>query len=176
MRTLFVSILLLITFSCRNNPHVTDMLEKEVYFSESIYNPLLDSIAKIIVYVDSAACGPCNMHIQEWEVKQKELRKWHPETALLFITHPYFAKIESEIKHHSLVIHCDAMNIFPQDNPFLSADPLYQTFLLDRNNRVVLVGSPIGNPKMWDLYKSTIARLVANGGTLTDRETSITRK
>ncbi|WP_256620806.1 hypothetical protein [Rikenella microfusus] len=38
--------------------------------------------------------------------------------------------------------------------------------MLDKDNRVVLVGSPIGNPKMWELYKSTIDRLVENGGIL----------
>ncbi len=60
----------------------------------------------------------------------------------------------------------DTAGVFERSNPGLPANPVFHTFLLDRENRVVLVGSPIGNAKMWDLYKSTIARLVANGGTL----------
>ena len=60
----------------------------------------------------------------------------------------------------------DTAGIFERSNPQLPENPVFHTFLLDRDNRVVLVGSPLGNPKMWELYKSTIDRLVANGGIL----------
>lgn len=33
---------------------------------------------------------------------------------------------------------------------------MYHTFLLDRQNRVVLVGNPIGNERLWELYKKEI--------------------
>lgn len=29
----------------------------------------------------------------------------------------------------------------------------YRTFLLDKNNKIQLVGSPVNNSKMWQLYK-----------------------
>ena len=32
--------------------------------------------------------------------------------------------------------------------------PNCQTFLLDSQNRVILIGNPIDNPLMWELYKN----------------------
>jgi hypothetical protein len=37
---------------------------------------------------------------------------------------------------------------------------------LDKNNRVVLIGAPTYNSKLWELYKTTITKLIENGGTL----------
>ncbi|CDN33063.1 hypothetical protein BN938_3001 [Mucinivorans hirudinis] len=35
----------------------------------------------------------------------------------------------------------------------------FHYFLLDSNYRVRLVGSPVNNPRMWQLYKTRIAEL-----------------
>ena len=70
-----------------------------------------------------------------------------------------------------LPVFYDPDGAFERANPQLPANPLFHTFLLDRDNRVVLVGSPIGNPKMWELCKSTIDRLIENGGILPKRDT-----
>ncbi|MPN28527.1 hypothetical protein SDC9_175969 [bioreactor metagenome] len=32
----------------------------------------------------------------------------------------------------------------------------YQCFLLDKDNKVLVIGNPILNPKIWDLYKQTV--------------------
>ena len=38
--------------------------------------------------------------------------------------------------------------------------PLLHTFLLDQYNKIVLVGSPIGNMRLENLYKQEILRLI----------------
>ncbi len=58
----------------------------------------------------------------------------------------------------------DSTAAFICSNPVVPQNELYHTFLLDRDDRVVLVGSPVGNPRMWDLYKRTIEKLIENGG------------
>ena len=70
------------------------------------------------------------------------------------------------VHRFDLPVFYDPDGAFERANPQLPENPVFHTVLLDRDNRVVLVGSPIGNPKMWELYKSTIARLVENGGAL----------
>lgn len=50
---------------------------------------------------------------------------------------------------------------FPALNPTLPKDPRLHVFLLDHKNRVVLVGSPIGNKNLWELYKQQIEHLTA---------------
>lgn len=38
----------------------------------------------------------------------------------------------------------------------MPTDDRFQTFLLDEENKVVLIGNPTNNPKVWDLYKQLI--------------------
>ena len=47
----------------------------------------------------------------------------------------------------------DSLNRFPKQDR-------YKTFLLDKENRVVLVGSPANNDKLWELYKQQIRKLM----------------
>jgi len=35
---------------------------------------------------------------------------------------------------------------------------------LDKDNRVVLVGNPLHNPPLWELYKRTIQKMIDNDG------------
>lgn len=58
----------------------------------------------------------------------------------------------------------DSTAAFVRANPVVPQNEHYHTFLLDRDDRVVLVGSPVGNPRMWELYKRTIEELTGNGG------------
>ena len=46
------------------------------------------------------------------------------------------------------------VNDLPDDNRFHS-------FLLDRNNKILLVGNPLGNDNLWELYKRQIRELTA---------------
>jgi hypothetical protein len=42
------------------------------------------------------------------------------------------------------------LNHFPEK-------PEYQCFLLDRDNKVLMIGNPATNPKIWELYKQTVS-------------------
>lgn len=42
----------------------------------------------------------------------------------------------------------------------LPLDSRYHAFLLNQNGEVVLVGNPIGNDKLWELYKQQIRKLM----------------
>ena len=44
------------------------------------------------------------------------------------------------------------------------ADPRFQSFLLDRNNRIVLIGNPLNGDAMWELFKSTLENMLAHDG------------
>jgi len=41
---------------------------------------------------------------------------------------------------------------FERLNPHLPKDERFHTFLLDENNKVILVGYPVNNPKLKELY------------------------
>ena len=48
-------------------------------------------------------------------------------------------------------------------NGISEKQPLLHTFLVDGDNRMVLVGSPANNDKLWVLYKQQIRRLSQGG-------------
>jgi hypothetical protein len=60
----------------------------------------------------------------------------------------------------------DDRGLFPAANPHIPADQMFHTFLIDKNGKVVLVGDPVNNPQLWELYKTTIATLIENDGVM----------
>ena len=58
----------------------------------------------------------------------------------------------------------DKYNDFRSINHSIPADSRYHTFLLDRNNRVVLVGNPLASDAMWSLFRKTLDNMLANDG------------
>lgn len=55
----------------------------------------------------------------------------------------------------------DSGGLFLKRNPRIPSGEMYHTFLLDRQNRVVLVGNPIGNERLWELYKKEIKNIIS---------------
>ena len=58
----------------------------------------------------------------------------------------------------------DSTANFINVNPSIPDDSRYHTFLLDRNNRVVLVGNPLASDAMWSLFRKTLDNMLANDG------------
>ena len=58
----------------------------------------------------------------------------------------------------------DSNAYFISANPSIPTDSRYHTFLLDRNNRVVLVGNPLSSDAMWSLFRKTLDNMLAHDG------------
>jgi len=124
---------------------------------------------KILLYVDSAGCTGCRLKLSEWkqliseadalfpgkmdflffyQPKQRDLRELALQMNMADFPYPVFLDMDNQI---------DRANRFP-------SDPSFQCFLLDRDNKVVLIGNPAVNPQIWELYKEQIsgARRTAN--------------
>ena len=136
------------------------------------------SSVKILNYFGPQECSPCRLQdLIRWQALLSDLQPDSLQRSIRFINifgvnrDVGIMKINSMTYRIDYPIFIDTIGAFERANPHLPSDPVFHTFLLDRDNRVVLVGSPIGNPKMWELYKSTIARLVENGGILPKRDT-----
>jgi hypothetical protein len=78
-------------------------------------------------------------------------KKDEKELAFLFqqngFRHPIFVDKENEI---------GKLNRFP-------STPEYQCFLLDRSNKVIIVGNPALNPGIWTLFKKIITERQSSG-------------
>ena len=114
-----------------------------------------DADYKVVTYVDSAGCTSCKLQLPRWIEFMEELEsKTKDNVPFVFVFHPKSAK---ELRH-TLRLHgfnhpvffdekddFNALNRFPDDM-------MFQTFLLDKDNKVVVLGNPVLNPLVKELY------------------------
>lgn len=114
---------------------------------------------KILTYVDSTGCTSCKLRLHEWKALIAEMDSVAKgEVNVLFFMHPKNRKeIEYILKRDQFyypvcIDEADSLNKlnhFPTDDRF-------QTFLLDKNNKVLAIGNPVHNPKVKELYMKII--------------------
>ena len=114
---------------------------------------------KIITYVDSIGCTSCNLKFAGWKNFMHVVDSLRPDSVqFLFV---FFPKKVTEI-YQSLLLDrfkypvcidkedsLNKLNNFPHNMAF-------QTFLLNKNNKVMAIGNPILNPKIKELYMKII--------------------
>lgn len=180
MRQLNLYILLLTTifFSCHSEQKkkekqiaqlVNEWQGKQILFPENaVFTRYLtdttdyqipQSDYKVLVYVDSTGCTSCKLQLHKW----KELIEYtdsmtQGEVPFLFFFHP---KDNKEIRYllkrdgFSRPVCIDMDERLNKLNKF-PADMTLQTFLLDKNNRVAVLGNPVHNTAVRDLYLKQI--------------------
>lgn len=110
---------------------------------------------KVLVYVDSIGCTSCKLQLPKW----KEMMAYvdsatNGSVPFLFV---FQSKDDKELRYilkrddFSQPICIDRNNIFNERNHF-PADLTFQTFLLDRTNKVAVIGNPVHNLQVKELY------------------------
>lgn len=130
------------------------------------------SPARLVIYTDSLSCSSCRL---KYMFEYNDILGLHEELRSefwpIFVFSPR-SGLSAEIRNTLLLyrfdypILLDDKGRFPAANPHIPADSRFHTFLLDRNGKVVLVGNPVNNPPLWELYKTTINQLIENGGNM----------
>jgi hypothetical protein len=164
---------------------VNEWMGKEILFPETvscyvggketlpeICNECFQKDFKILIYLDSTGCSSCRLNLFEWKQLVEEAdslfhgkvgfllffqQKNEKEMSYLFAFNRFDYPVFMDIKG---TINC--LNRFPKAME-------YQCFLLDSDNKVLMIGNPVLNPKIWELYKTKIAN-----GKKTDPETLTT--
>ena len=133
----------------------------------------LDIPAKMIVYFDAETCASCALsRIWEWDEVSHITLTSNGKFQTLFIFTPKqkdlqtVKRIFQGMNMENRLVYIDSLQNFISNNPIIPEDALFHTFLLDRENRIVLVGNLVHNEKLWELYEHTIDQLIENGGTL----------
>ncbi|GHT61482.1 hypothetical protein AGMMS50239_12480 [Bacteroidia bacterium] len=179
MKNLMIIILLLVLFSCKNNEKrtaaekiVAEWIGKEIRFPDKfqcnlsgedtasvVCSGLLDKEYKILLYVDSLGCTSCKLHLFDWKQLIEEANGlFNEQLSFLFFFHPKDKKeLQFLFKRDRMdyPVFIDDDNAINRLNHF-PEQPEYQCFLLDKNNRVLMIGNPALNPKIWELYKQAI--------------------
>ena len=115
---------------------------------------------KIVTYIDSVGCTSCKLQLSRWKEFMTEVDSLASSSVpFLYYFHP------KDIKELRYLTRRDGftypvcfdkedglnrLNRFPSDMAF-------QTFLLDKDNKVVAMGNPVLNPKVKELYLGLVS-------------------
>lgn len=135
-----------------------DSIIYKVLGRDTLCSDVWDKSYKIISYFDSTGCIGCRLDLRQWKRFYDTCSVYQPSISLLLVVcSSDYSFLEQMLVDHefSHPIIYDEQDLFDKLNHF---PPQYQfrTFLLGKDNKVVLVGSPMNSPKMWELYKNAI--------------------
>jgi len=179
---------LLIFCSCTNNRLVKEI---EQFMGQQIIVPVdLNAVwsgrdtvlidftevpAKLVVWYDSLMCHTCQVsRMSDWNniVEYADsLSQWFSVIYLFTPPKEDVSKVNASLKADKFdyPVFIDLNADFVRQNPQLPQSRQLHSFLLDRNNKVVLLGNPLHNPALWALYKSTVQKVIDNDGVLPEK-------
>ena len=117
---------------------------------------------KLVVYYDSTKCSLCEIEkIYLWKDYIDDVKNIRNDIDYIFIFTPKekdsFALIEElRKKEPTIPVYIDSEGTFMNINPHIPKDPRFHTLLLDENNNVILVGDPLHNKKLLEMYDRVI--------------------
>lgn len=130
-----------------------------VYGKDTVKYPKKRPEYSIVCYMDSAGCTSCKLQSQLWKKYISQLYTADgEEVPVLFFMHPrnkheLIDLLENTYFDYPVCIDEDdtfnSLNHFPSDMTF-------QTFLLDKDNKVLAIGNPVHNLKLGELYLQII--------------------
>ena len=123
---------------------------------------LLDRSFKMIVYIDKEGCTNCKLRslipLYMFITKYRNLENFGVIIILNTNNIDSAKQIIKEINFNATVFF-DLNNSFKLLNPHIPQEERLQTFLINENSHVLLVGSPIRNSSLRDLYLEQITGL-----------------
>ena len=128
---------------------------------------------KVVTYVDSVGCTGCKLQLPRWKELMTEVDSLTGgRVSFLFYFHPKDLKelrFLTRREGFTYPVCFDEKDDFNCLNHFPS-ESMFQTFLLDKENRVIALGNPIQNPKVKELYLNLIKGngITESKGTLTE--------
>ena len=128
---------------------------------------------KVVTYVDSVGCTGCKLQLPRWKELMTEVDSLNGgRVPFLFYFHP------KDLKELCFLTRCEGFTYpvcFDEKDDFnrlnhFPSESMFQTFLLDKENRVIALGNPIQNPKVKELYLNLIKGngITESKGTLTE--------
>lgn len=169
---IFFSVLIL--FSCEDSKRKQTLILLQEWEGKEVNFPLnpiftiqgkdtidykIQNTFKILTYIDSTGCTSCKLKLTEWKKIVTEVDSMQPySTQFLFFFCPkngmeIYQTLRVERFNYPVCIDekdsLNKLNHFPSEMAF-------QTFLLDKDNKVLAIGNPVHNPKVKELYLKII--------------------
>lgn len=163
---ILIIIQLVITFGCSNlnkseNEKIVDeWIGKEIILPKLKYNDIIkenQSGLKIVSRINGN-CYSCISQLTEWKEFMNSFsqnEKFPFYFYLVIADSSVYNKINKEKIHFDYPVIFDTNDDFRKKNK-LSHNNIFHSMLIDSDNKVILIGNPISNVTMQDLYKKVI--------------------
>ena len=178
---LLLSAFLAVCVSCRESRHnqmerlVQEWNGKEIRFpSHPVFTRFVtDTVPyripktdyKVVVFVDSVGCISCKLQLPKWKEFMHEVdSRCKGKVSFVFFFQSADVKELRYILRRdgfSLPVCIDTDDSFNSLNHFPS-EMMFQTFLVDSENRVKVIGNPIHNLSVKDLYLKELTGMKSN--------------
>jgi hypothetical protein len=185
MKRILLLFLILTVFACKDKKFtevqqiVGEWAGKEIRFPDNVLctvtgkdtvsdacRALLDAEYKVLLYVDSSGCSSCRLQLSQWEALISESDSlFHGRLSFLLFFQPKSKKELTVLfrkDKFNYPVFIDMKNAINRLNRF-PAKPEYQCFLLDKDNKVQMIGNPSSSPKIWALYRQVISGQTQEG-------------
>ena len=158
--------LLIVLFSCHRKEGSNKALSGKIGSFKKIILPGPNIVAhkqlKIVTYIN----GDCYGCVKELEKWQGFYINDSSRAQFLF----YFSSMDTAHFFSYIKKHFDVgfQLIYDKEEEYLTKnniekyDKMFQTFLLDRDNKVILIGNPLYNKKLAELYRREISKRTNN--------------
>lgn len=180
MTTKLLSVFVFLLFSCSEGHRLKREMEKFYYSTvkmpdnlvvnyngtDTVINNIFESKVKFIVYLDSLGCGSCSIKKMDlWNPLIRYANNSENKLKIYFIFNPAVKDLNSikiALKSYPVnyPVFIDEKGTFKKHNPLLPKDKLFHCFMLDDSNKVVLVGNPLGNNGIGDVFYKKVDELL----------------
>lgn len=123
-----------------------------------------DARYKWIVYKSLKGCKPCIISkVYDWEMFEHNCAEDGISVSFVCIFEQGDNEMDNILEAYKTAnlssnIYVDTANVFMTKNRQIPSERKYHTFLVDENNRVVLVGNPIYNEKISKMFFDIIRK------------------
>lgn len=149
--------------ACRNKDAiiVEQWINQEIIFPDNFKkdtNINWKTKFRILYYIGPQGCITCKLNFPGWErmIKEADINKYDVSFIFVICTKD-FANLEYEIliNNFNYPIIFDKTDELNKINKF-PINSKYNSFLLNEDNKVLLIGDPAKNNQIWKLYKKII--------------------
>lgn len=139
-----------------------------IHGTNNYYNPKDTPVASVVYWFDENECNICKLSNLGITRKLFDFcRDSVSSVNIRIVFTPSFEKKDLflefiENSESEFPIYVDRNNSFGTTNPTIPKIRSFHAFLLDNQNRVILVGDPLMNEKMWSLYITALKTISSN--------------
>lgn len=169
--TCMILFLLPLSCICKSQKYVKEWIGREIILPDKL--PLINATegdstnynktkkATVLLVTDSLQCAPCQLKLDSWF---ELIKQFSDDVRFTFVVYPR-TKIQMYARCKVIGFNyplCIDENTALDDNNHFPKDIFYRCFLLDSDNKVLLIGNPMFNEKLLYLYISTIEQIIHN--------------